>query len=101
MERDENGMQVDGGIRHATLRLGSSHLELMEAPPDYPVGAGTFYMYVPDCDAAFAGALSAGAQKHSDPADQSYGDRHASVTDLSGNVWYLASKLAGQSSHAG
>lgn len=95
------GMQVDGGVRHATLQSGSSSLELFEVPADYPVSTGTYYLYVPDCDAVFARALSAGAQKHSEPADQSYGDRHASVTDLAGNVWYIASKLASQSSHAG
>jgi uncharacterized glyoxalase superfamily protein PhnB len=27
------------------------------------------------------------------PADQAYGDRHGSVLDVAGNVWYIASRL--------
>ena len=43
------------------------------------------YLYVPDCDAAYAKAMAAGAEKVMEPMDQFYGDRSGGVLDPFGN----------------
>ena len=56
------------------------------------------HVYVEDCDAAYHRALDAGAVTlmgaRGEPADQSYGERSASVQDRFGNYWYIATRLA-------
>ena len=85
---------ADGVILHTTLKIGDSALELADASGDYQPMPGMFYVYVDDVDAVYVRCLKAGAESHSAPADQSYGDRTASVRDGSGNTWYIAARLA-------
>jgi PhnB protein len=85
----------DGAILHTTLKLGNSALELIDAVGNYQPMPGMFYLYVKDADAACAQALQAGAEAHTAPADQPYGDRHGSVKDPAGNTWYIAARLSG------
>ena len=51
---------------------------------------GAFHVYVRDCDAAYKRALEAGGKSLTEPADQEYGERTASVIDAAGNHWYIA-----------
>jgi uncharacterized glyoxalase superfamily protein PhnB len=52
-----------------------------------------FYMYVPDCDAAYQRALAAGAKSIQAPSDAPYGDRIGGVTDPFGNQWWIATHI--------
>jgi PhnB protein len=83
----------DGVIHHATLQIGTSHLEMGEANGPYQPMKSMFYLYVPDADAAYRRALTAGATSLHEPADQFYGDRSAAVKDAFGNIWYVASNV--------
>jgi PhnB protein len=83
----------DGVVQHAEIRLGSSVVEMGEAHGPYQPMPATFYLYVPDCDAAYRRALEAGATSLSEPADQPYGDRNGGVKDAFGNTWYIATSL--------
>jgi PhnB protein len=83
----------DGVIHHATMKIGSSHLEMGEAHGMYQPMPGMFYLYVPDCDAVYRRALAAGSTSISEPADQPYGDRHGAVQDAFGNKWYIATHI--------
>ena len=83
----------DGVIHHATLKIGTSHLEMGEANGPYQPMNSMFYLYVPDADAAYRRALTAGATSLHEPADQFYGDRSAAVKDAFGNIWYVASNV--------
>ena len=78
-----------GRVMHAQVRIGNAVLELGEPDPAAPMPT-TFYLYVDDADALFERAVAAGATSVAPPADQSYGDRVASVTDSMGNLWYIA-----------
>ena len=49
-----------------------------------------FHYYVPDCDATYKRALEAGATSITEPVDQPYGERSATVRDSAGNFWYIA-----------
>jgi PhnB protein len=87
-------MRVDGEggtVRHSVIRVGDSVLCVSNAREEaYPPG---LYLHVPDVDAWYARAIRAGAQPTLPPADQSYGDRGAGVTDEWGNFWYMATPL--------
>ena len=54
-----------------------------------------FISSVPDADRVYQAALAAGAVSLRSPVDQPYGDREASVRDLAGNHWYIATHQEG------
>ena len=83
----------DGKVMHAEARIGDSIVMMGDTAGRYPAMPSTFYMYVPDCDALYKHAIDAGATSISEPANQFYGDRHAGVTDPSGNRWYIATHI--------
>jgi PhnB protein len=78
-----------GVVMHAEVNIGDSRLMLGEAMAR-PVSASSFYLYVNDVDAAYKRAVMAGATSQSEPADQFWGDRMATVTDPFGNTWSIA-----------
>lgn len=78
-----------GVVIHAEVNIGDSRLMLSEAMAR-PVSASSFYLYVNDVDAAYKRAIRAGATSESEPADQFWGDRMASLTDPFGNTWSIA-----------
>lgn len=84
----------DGIIHHVTLKVGSSAMELGEAQGPYQPMKSSFMLYVPDVDAVYRRALTAGATSLSEPADQPYGDRTGGVVDAFGNQWYIATPIA-------
>lgn len=83
----------EGVVRHAEIRVGDAVLEMGEANGPYQPMPSTFYLYVPDVDATYRKALSAGAKSIQEPADQPYGDRNAGVADVFGNTWYIATHI--------
>ncbi len=83
----------EGVILHAQVRIGDSVIEMGEAHGPYQPMPTMFYLYVDDCDALYQRALQAGAASMSEPANQPYGDRTASVKDPFDNVWYMATHL--------
>jgi PhnB protein len=52
------------------------------------------YVYVPDVDATYQRALSAGASTIEEPADLPYGSRRAMVRDPWGNDWQIATQIS-------
>ena len=83
----------DGTVGHAALRIGDSVIELADASPEWPAMPCAMQVYVSDTDAAYHRALKAGASSLLPPATQFYGDRTASVRDISGNNWYIATQI--------
>jgi PhnB protein len=83
----------DGVVHHVTLKIGDSHLEMGEAHGPYQPMKSMFYLYVPDADSVYRRAVAAGATSSQEPADQPYGDRTASVKDIFGNQWYIATHV--------
>jgi len=83
-----------GGI-HAEVRIGDSMLMIggggVWRGTEAPTG---IHLYVRDADAVYDRALRAGAVSLHEPIDQPYGDREASIKDLSGNHWYIATHRA-------
>ena len=95
-------MRVHGpdgnSIMHAELQVGDSIVMLSDESPEMgclaPVTRGgttrSLFMYVPDVDAAFQRAVSAGAKVVMPVMDMFWGDRFGSVEDPSGHRWGLA-----------
>ncbi len=82
-----------GGL-HGEVRIGDSMLMIGGGVPGQEFRSTphrqAIHLYVPDCDAAYRRALEAGATSLDEPRDQEYGERSASVKDLAGNFWYIA-----------
>ena len=84
----------DGTVRHASVRIGDSVVEIGEARGPIEPTAAMLLLYVPDVDAAYQRAVAAGGVSIELPADQPYGARRAGVKDPFGNQWHLASPLS-------
>jgi len=80
----------DGVVHHATVRIGSSIIEMGEAHGPWQPMPMTFMLYVDDVDAWYERAMLAeGMISMSKPGDQAYGDRVGAVKDPFDNVWYI------------
>lgn len=83
----------DGVVRHATIRVGTSVLELGEAHGEWQPMPSVFMMYVDDVDAWFARAAeAAGVTVKEPPKLQPHGARVGSIKDPFDNTWYIASQ---------
>ena len=77
-----------GVIRHACVHIGNAAVEMGEGSVEPMPSA--FYLYVGDADTLYEQAVAAGATPVAPPADQPYGDRVGTVTDDTGNTWFIA-----------
>ena len=91
----------DGRLMHAQVRIGDSHVMLVDEMPEWgalgplalkgsPV---TLHLYVPDVDAAVARAVAAGATVTMPVADMFWGDRSGQIVDPFGHHWSLATHV--------
>jgi PhnB protein len=89
----------DGKIGHAELKIGDSIVYLadefqMPNAPKSPQTVGacttTLHLYVPDVDAAFKQAISAGGKETMPVQDMFWGDRYGTFTDPFGHTWGIA-----------
>lgn len=83
-----------GGGIHIEARVGDSMMMIGSAP-NVEERPAALHVYVDDVDAAYRKALEIGATSLGEPTDHEYGERGASVVDVSGNHWYLARTLSG------
>jgi uncharacterized glyoxalase superfamily protein PhnB len=83
----------DGTLRHATIRVGTSVLELGEAHGPWQPMPSVFMMYVDDVDMWFARAAAAeGVTVKEPPKLQPHGARVGTIKDPFDNTWYIASQ---------
>lgn len=80
----------DGGVMHASIRIGDSTVMLSDATPDYPPFPVWLHVYVDDVDATYAKALSLGGASVQEPASKGDGDRRGGFKDFAGNIWWVA-----------
>jgi PhnB protein len=96
----------EGKVAHAEILLGNSHVMLADEYPDmgyrgpqaYGGTSVSLMVYVPDVDATFAKAISAGATELRSIADQFYGDRSGTLRDPFGHVWTISTHVEDVSS---
>lgn len=91
----------NGRLMHASVKIGDSMVMLVDESPDWrclgphslkgtPV---TLHLQVPDADAAFERAVSAGAKVLMPLADMFWGDRYGMVSDPFGHQWSIATHI--------
>jgi len=90
-----------GGV-HSEVQIGDTRVMIGGggAWGGTPTPTG-LHLYVPDADQVYRIALEAGADSLYAPVDQPYGDREASVKDVAGNHWYIATHQTGSHVPAG
>jgi PhnB protein len=88
----------DGKIGHAELKIGDSVIFVSDEFPNMGVArspqslggcTGTLNLYVPDVDATFKQAVSAGGKTTMPVADMFWGDRYGTFIDPFGHHWGL------------
>jgi uncharacterized glyoxalase superfamily protein PhnB len=85
-------LTFEGKTQHVQMRIGDATVMIGSAR-GWPAAPAMLYVYVDDCDAAYARAIAAGAESVMEPADMYYGDRHGGVKDPAGNTWWIATHL--------
>ena len=91
----------NGTLGHAEIKIGDSPIMLADEFPEMghksPTTLGGtaagIMLYVPNCDAMFAKAVSLGATVMKPLADQFYGDRSGTITDPFGHQWTIATHI--------
>lgn len=91
----------DGRIGHADLMIGPARFFLADEYPEIGVVSPrtlggtsvTLHLEVPDVDASFARARTAGATVQMEPADMPYGHRQGTLIDPFGHRWMLTQHL--------
>ena len=94
----------DGRIVHAEMDIGGLPVfvaddfpEMMGGKESSPTGLGgttvSLHCYVPDCDAAMARAVAAGAEVTFPVDDMFWGDRFGRVRDPFGHEWSFATHI--------
>lgn len=87
-----------GKVGHAEIKIGDSVIMLADEHPEInargPQSIGgtpvSLLLYVPDCDAVVAKAVSLGAKVLKPVQDQFYGDRSGTFADPFGHQWTIA-----------
>ncbi len=91
----------DGTVAHALMTIGPAMIMIEREWPVLPSRAPArdgsspvvIYVYVEDVDKTVERARAAGAQVLIPPKDQFWGDRTAWITDPSGHVWTIATRI--------
>lgn len=91
----------DGTVAHAMVTIGGAMLMLEAEWPTLPSRAPkpdgsspvVIYVYVEDVDDAVERAVARGATVLAPAANQFWGDRTAWITDPSGHVWTVATRI--------
>jgi PhnB protein len=84
----------DQTVMHAELRIGDSLIMLGQAGDHVKARSAALYLWVPDVDAVYAAALTAGAVSESVPEDKPYGHRNAGIIDANGITWWIGAPVA-------
>jgi uncharacterized glyoxalase superfamily protein PhnB len=87
--RGEPKIREDGSVQHAEISIGDSVIMMGEPTDEIKSIPASLYVYVPNCDQAFARALTEGGTSVMEPRDFPHGDRYGGIQDPSGNLWWI------------
>jgi len=79
--------------RPSQIKIGDSMVMVSGVTGFAPSVPAYFYLYIDNCDAVYARALTAGATSLEAPENLHYGDRRATIRDPEGNVWQIGTHI--------
>jgi PhnB protein len=77
-----------GHLLHAAFHIGDTKFEMADLPRGWKREASAYIIRVPDIDATWERAMSAGATSVRWPAHRPNGGREAALQDPAGYIWY-------------
>jgi PhnB protein len=77
------------------VAIGDSTVMISDGGGLRPALAAFLYVYVPNADETYRRAMAAGASSIEAPLDTPYGDRRATIQDVWGNLWQIATHGGG------
>lgn len=83
----------DGRIRHAEVRIDDTVVMVADAAPGWPPVQAHVHIYLPDVDASFLRAISAGGTPVQEPEQKGDPDRRGGVSDPGGTTWWIATRV--------
>ena len=83
---------LDGSIVHAELLIHDSIIMIADATAEWPAVRAMVHVYVPDVDAVYNRAISAGATNLILPVQDDDPDKRGGFTDPAGNSWWIATQ---------
>lgn len=78
--------------RPAEMRIHDAIIMVSDGGGVRQSSSAFLYVYVEDTDATYQRAIEAGAREIEPPADMPYGDRRATVQDIWGTTWQIATR---------
>ena len=85
----------DGTIMHAEVRINDTVVMIADAGGAYPAFPVWLHVYVPDAQATYKKALTAGGISVQEPVHKSGDpDLRGGVKDPCGNTWWISTQLA-------
>jgi PhnB protein len=84
----------DGDIAHAEVRIDDSVVMLADGGEGHPSQSAHVHVYVPDVDATYARALSAGATSVQAPLKKQDPDKRGGVKDAGGTTWWIGTRVS-------
>jgi uncharacterized glyoxalase superfamily protein PhnB len=89
----EEARRPDGTLMHADVVIGDSHVMMGQANDKWHATPGSILLYVPDADATYQAALSAGGRSVQEMTTQFYGDRSGGIEDPAGVTWWISTHV--------
>jgi len=77
-----------GRLIHAAFRIGDTEFEMAALPRGWKRAHSAYVINVPDVDATWKRAMSAGATSVRWPAHRTNGERDSALQDPAGYIWY-------------
>lgn len=82
-----------GKLRHSEVRIDDTVVMLADAAPSWPALGAHVHVYVPDVDAVYRRALSAGAISVQEPVRKDDQDKRGGVKDAGGTTWWISTQV--------
>ncbi len=86
----------DGSIMHAEVRIDDTVVMFADGGGTFPAFPVWLHVYVPDVDATYQRALTAGGVSVQEPTQKDDRDRRGGVQDPAGNTWWIATQVTGE-----
>lgn len=82
-----------GRLMHSEVRIDDTVVMIADSAEGWPPLQSHVHVYVPDVDATYRQALSAGATSVQEPVKKDDADKRGGFKDAGGTTWWVATKV--------